>query len=46
MDILPIIEATTSAMTILPTVERNFLARAFEVLIVTFRSWSDSLSLA
>jgi hypothetical protein len=46
MDMPPIIEATTSAITILPTVERNFLARVFEVLIVTFHSSSDALSLA
>ena len=37
-------EAKTSAITILPTVELNFLTRVFDVLIVTFHSWSDSLS--
>jgi len=34
----PIIEATTSAITILPAVELNFLTRVFKVLIVTFHS--------
>jgi hypothetical protein len=46
MGIPPIIKATTSAITILPTAERNFLARVFEVLIMTFQFWSDALSLA
>jgi len=44
MDIPPIIETKMSAIRILTTVELNFVARVFEVLIVAFHSWSDSLS--
>jgi hypothetical protein len=46
MEMPPIIEATTSTITIVPTIEGNFLARVFEVLIVTFRPWRDALSRA
>jgi hypothetical protein len=36
MDIPPIIEVKMRAITILPTADLNFLARVFDVLIVTF----------
>jgi len=37
-DMPPIIEAKTSAIRTLTAVELDFLARVFEVLIVTFHS--------
>jgi hypothetical protein len=42
-DIVPIITAKTSAITIVPTVELTCLSRVFEVFIVTFHSWSAAL---